>query len=115
MAQDASTGFRAERQRTLISEQTAVASRDHRVSPHCTDGGETTMIVAEKQVDMRLSAGIDWTNEDCAVCVVGPGGEALERFMIKHDRAGLKDLVRRLLRAGLPASRPTGGERSRSG
>jgi len=48
-----------------------------------------------------VCAGVDWAKDDHAVCVVGPEGEALQRFMIKHDRAGLKDMVRRLLRAGV--------------
>lgn len=59
------------------------------------------MIVAEEQAEARPSAGIDWAADDHAICVVGPEGEALQQFIIKHDRAGLKDMVRRLLNAGV--------------
>ena len=59
------------------------------------------MIVADEQANVRLCAGVDWASQDHAVCVVGPGGEPLQRFIVKHDRAGLKELVRRLLRAGI--------------
>lgn len=100
MAQDAQTGYRAERQRAPISERPAAASRDHRVFPHCCNSEETTIIVAEEQVT-HLSAGVDWASQDHAVCIVGPKGEPLQRFTIKHDRAGLNDMVRRLLRAGV--------------
>jgi len=101
LAQDAQTGYRAERQRAPISERPAVASRDHRVFPHCCNSEETTIIVAEEQANVRLSAGVDWASEDHAVCILGPEDEALQRFMIKHDRAGLKDMVRRMVRAGV--------------
>ncbi|MEP6561172.1 MAG: transposase, partial [Nakamurella sp.] len=30
------------------------------------------------------------------MCIVGPEGEALQRFMIQHNQAGLKEMVRRL-------------------
>ena len=69
--------------------------------PHCANSEETTIIVAEEHVNVGLCAGVDWASEDHAVCIVGPEGEALQRFMIKHDRAGLKDMTRRLLRAGV--------------
>lgn len=59
------------------------------------------MIVAEEPTNARVCAGVDWAKDDHAVCIVGPEGEALQRFMIKHDRAGLKDMVRRLVRAGV--------------
>ena len=59
------------------------------------------MIVAEKQTEMRVCAGIDWAANDHAICFVGPNGDPLQRFTIKHDRAGLNDMVRRLLRAGV--------------
>jgi len=59
------------------------------------------MIVAEEPTTARMCAGVDWAKDDHAVCIVGAQGEALQRFMITHDRAGLKDMVRRLLRAGV--------------
>jgi Transposase len=59
------------------------------------------MIVTEEPTGARLCAGVDWAKDDHAVCIVGSEGEALQRFMVKHDRAGLKDMVRRLLGAGV--------------
>ena len=48
----------------------------------------------------RVTAGVDWAKDDHAVCVVGGQGEALERFTVAHDAAGLRQLAARLLRAG---------------
>ena len=59
------------------------------------------MSVPDEGPTTRVTAGVDWAKDDHAVCVVGAEGEALQRFMIKHDRPGLKDMVRRLLRAGV--------------
>jgi Transposase len=54
----------------------------------------------------RVTAGVDWAKDDHAVCVAGGQGEALERFTVRHDAAGLRQLAARLLRAGYrkPAS-----------
>jgi transposase len=49
----------------------------------------------------RICAGIDWAKDDHAVCIVGPEGEALERFFVRHDAAGLRTMIRRLLKAGV--------------
>ena len=49
---------------------------------------------------VRVTAGVDWAKDDHAVCVVGDQGEALERFTVRHDAAGLRQLAARLLRAG---------------
>jgi transposase len=48
----------------------------------------------------RITAGVDWAKDDHAVCVVGGQGEVLERFTVRHDAAGLRQLAARLLRAG---------------
>ena len=48
----------------------------------------------------RVTAGVDWAKDDHAVCVVGGQGEALERFTVRHDAAGLRQMAARLLRAG---------------
>jgi transposase len=48
----------------------------------------------------RVTAGVDWAKDDHAVCVVGGQGEVLERFTVRHDAAGLRQLAARLLRAG---------------
>jgi transposase len=50
----------------------------------------------------RITAGVDWAKDDHAVCVAGSQGEALERFTVRHDAAGLRQLAARLLRAGVP-------------
>jgi transposase len=49
---------------------------------------------------VRISAGVDWAKDDHACCVVGSEGEVLDRFAVRHDAAGLKSMVTRLLRAG---------------
>jgi transposase len=49
---------------------------------------------------MRVTAGVDWAKDDHAVCVVGGQGEALERFTVRHDAAGLRQMAARLLGAG---------------
>lgn len=49
----------------------------------------------------RVCAGIDWASQDHAVCVLEPDGSIGERFTVTHDTAGLRGLVRRLLRAGV--------------
>jgi transposase len=48
----------------------------------------------------RVTAGVDWAKDDHAVCVAGPQGEVLERFTVRHDAAGLRQLAARLLSAG---------------
>ncbi len=52
-------------------------------------------------VPARVCAGVDWASADHAVAVVEPDGDVLDRFTVSHDAAGLKSLVRRLLRAGV--------------
>jgi len=58
------------------------------------------MSVTPEASAARVCAGVDWAKDDHAVCVVGAEGEALVRFTIAHDAAGLKDMVRQLLKAG---------------
>jgi transposase len=52
-------------------------------------------------VPARVCAGIDWASVDHAVCILDVDGSILERFFVVHDVAGLKTLVRRLLKAGV--------------
>lgn len=52
-------------------------------------------------VSARVRAGIDWAKDDHAICIIDPHGQILERFFVDHDAAGLKTLVRRLLKAGV--------------
>jgi transposase len=49
---------------------------------------------------MRVTAGVDWAKDDHVVCVAGDQGEVLERFTVRHDAAGLRQMAARLLRAG---------------
>jgi hypothetical protein len=44
----------------------------------------------------RVTAGVDWAKDDHAVCVIGGQGEALERFTVRHDAAGLRQIAARL-------------------
>jgi len=53
------------------------------------------------RVEHRVCAGIDWASADHAVCILDVGGSLLERFFVVHDAAGLKAMVRRLLKAGV--------------
>jgi transposase len=50
---------------------------------------------------LRVTAGVDWAKDDHAICVAGDQGEVLERFAVRHDAAGLRELAARLLRAGV--------------
>ena len=54
---------------------------------------------ASTPTGVRVTAGVD--KDDHAVCVVGDQGEAIDRFTVAHDGAGLKRMVARLLRAGV--------------
>jgi transposase len=49
----------------------------------------------------RVTGGVDWAKDDHAVCVAGDQGEVLERFTVRHDAAGLRQVAARLLRAGV--------------
>src|SRR5579862_9129781 len=49
----------------------------------------------------RVTAGVDWAKDDHAVCVAGDQGEVVERFTVRHDAAGLRQMAARLLRAGV--------------
>lgn len=59
------------------------------------------MSVTPASVPARVCAGIDWASVDHAICILEPDGTVLDRFFVVHDAAGLKALVRRLLRAGV--------------
>jgi transposase len=48
-----------------------------------------------------VTAGVDWAKDDHAVCVVRPDGDVVTRFTVTHDGAGLRTLVRRLLKTGV--------------
>ena len=47
------------------------------------------------------TAGIDWSSTEHAIAVVDSHGVQLQRFTITHTTPGLRDLVRRLHRAGV--------------
>ena len=47
-----------------------------------------------------VTSGIDWANDDHAVCVVDPAGKVVQRFIAEHTGEGLAAMVRRLRRAG---------------
>ena len=49
----------------------------------------------------RVTAGIDWASTEHAVAIVDDRGVELERFTIAHTTPGLRQLVRRLQRAGV--------------
>lgn len=69
------------------------------------------MSVTEMERSARPTAGVDWAWEDHAVAIVASDGEVIGRFTVGHCAAGLRDLVRRLLRAqvqGVAIERPDG-------
>ncbi len=53
------------------------------------------------RVPARVCAGIDWASVDHAICILDADGTVLDRFFVVHDAAGLRTLVRRLLKAGV--------------
>ncbi len=59
------------------------------------------MILTPSAVSARMCAGVDWAKDNHAVCIIEPDGTVLDRFVVGHDVAGLRDLVRRLLKAGV--------------
>ena len=48
-----------------------------------------------------VTCGIDWANDDHAVCVVDAAGNAVQRFTVAHTGEGLAGMVRRLRKAGV--------------
>jgi transposase len=48
----------------------------------------------------QLTAGVDWARDDHAVAMVDAAGRLVERFVVDHTAAGLRELVRRLGRQG---------------
>jgi transposase len=48
----------------------------------------------------RVTAGVDWAKDDHVICVAGDQGEILDRFTVRHDAAGLRQMAARLQRAG---------------
>lgn len=60
---------------------------------------------------MKHTVGLDWAREAHAVCVVDAQGDVVDRFEVRHDRAGLAELVRRMKRFGEPSELPIAVER----
>ncbi len=56
---------------------------------------------AERPATDRPCAGIDWANSDHAVCILGPDGAVLDRFVITHTTPGLRHLTTALRKAGV--------------
>jgi hypothetical protein len=46
-------------------------------------------------------AGVDWSWDNHAVCVVGGDGQVIQRFTVAHTAAGLAELTGRLGRLGV--------------
>lgn len=59
------------------------------------------MSVTPIAASARICAGLDWAKDDHAVCILDADGGKLDRFMVEHTAAGLKQLIRRLLGAGV--------------
>jgi hypothetical protein len=59
------------------------------------------MSVEHEVVSGRVTAGIDWANDDHVVAVVIDAGGVVERFTLSHKGVELQHLAVRLLRAGV--------------
>ncbi|HEX4214470.1 MAG TPA: IS110 family transposase [Candidatus Dormibacteraeota bacterium] len=49
----------------------------------------------------RFTAGVDWARDDHVIAIVDADGQVRERFSVTHTAAGIRDLVRRLAKAGV--------------
>jgi transposase len=49
----------------------------------------------------RRTAGVDWARDDHVIAIVNASGLVAERFTVAHTSTGLRDLVRRLAKAGV--------------
>ena len=59
------------------------------------------MSVTLMDASARVCAGVDWAKDDHAVCIIDADGEILDRFTVTHTASGLKQLIARLLKAGV--------------
>src|SRR5579859_182773 len=75
-----------------------------RVPPHWASSEEAVMEYLPDTLPAippgGVTCGIDWANDDHAVCVVDLAGKIVQRFTAEHSGEGLAGLVRRLRRAG---------------
>jgi len=60
---------------------------------------------------MRLFGGIDWAQEEHAVCVIDEDGRVRARFRAAHSAAGIEEMLAQLRRLGDPAQLPIAIER----
>ncbi len=60
---------------------------------------------------MPFHAGLDWGGTSHAVCVIDAAGRVVLRVEVRHDAAGLADMLARLARVGAPANLPIAIER----
>jgi transposase len=61
---------------------------------------------------MAFVAGLDWGGAAHAICIIDKEtGAVAERFEVRHDAAGLRELLGRLARRGLPPCLPVAIER----
>lgn len=60
---------------------------------------------------MPFHGGLDWGAATHAICVVDGAGRVVSRIAVRHDRAGLADMLARLRRIAPPAELPIAIER----
>jgi transposase len=60
---------------------------------------------------MPFHAGLDWGGVSHALCVIDGVGQVIVRLDVRHDAAGLADMVARLKRVAAPAELPIAIER----
>jgi hypothetical protein len=71
--------------------------------PHSPTG---TAISLPESPPGGVTAGLDWATADHAVAVVNSKGTIAERFTVDATGPGLRELVRRLRRAGASRAPP---------
>ena len=70
-------------------------------SPTSSPTATPTATVLPESPPGDVTAGLDWATADHAVAIVNSKGTVLEQFLIDATGAGLRELVRRLHRAGV--------------
>jgi hypothetical protein len=82
---------------TPLGSETATASHSH----PSESTRYTVALLKPRTEGARVCAGLDWAKNHDAIAIIVLDGQVVDRFAVTHDAAGLKSLVRRLLKAGV--------------
>ena len=80
---------------------TAPPKDDMPPSPTSSPAVTSAATVLPESPPGHVTAGLDWATADHAVAIVNDRGTVLEQFLVDATGAGLRELVRRLRRAGV--------------